>query len=66
MNKVERYFAVHMKHEKTGEKRIQKISAENVDEATYKSDCGYGTEWIWIGSEPWHNVEDNVERINKG
>lgn len=61
-----KYFAVHMKNDKTGEKRIQKISAENVDEATHKSNCGYGTGWMWIGSEPWSNVENNVEKIGRG
>lgn len=64
---MKRYFAVHMKNDKTGEKRIQKISAENVDEATRKSKCGYGTGWSWTGSEPFTNIsEDNVIMVSSG
>lgn len=58
-------FAVHMANSKTGEKRIKKVIADNVCNATTK-DFYYGSDWKWTGSEPWHNVSDNVEHIGKG
>jgi len=58
-------FAVHIKNRKTNETRIKKVAAENVDMATCK-DFYYGSEWIWTGSKPWHNVSDNVEHIGRG
>lgn len=57
---MNRCFAVHMRNRKTEKSRVQKINAENVDEATLKSNCGYGTDWEWTGSSPWHNVEDRA------
>lgn len=58
-------FAVHMKNNKTGEERIKKVIADNVNNATCK-DFYYGSDWKWTGSEPWHNVPDNVEHIGRG
>ena len=60
-----RDFAFHMKSNKTGEKRIKKVKAVDVTHA-FCSDVGYGKEWTWTGSEPWHNVADQVEHIGRG
>lgn len=60
-----REFAFHMKNDKTGEKRIKKVKALNSTEAHCK-DVGYGKEWSWTGSEPWHNVSDKVKHIGNG
>ena len=62
---MKNYFAVHMKNRKTGERQIQKVVAEDVIRATSKR-FYYGSEWIWTGSEPWHNVEGTVVMISKG
>lgn len=58
-------FAVHMKNNKTGERRIKKVIADNVNNAICK-DFYYGSDWIWTGSEPWHNISDNMEHIGGG
>lgn len=58
-------FAFHMKSNKTGEEKIKKVKAEDVSHA-FCGDVGYGKEWRWTGSEPWHNVADNVEHIGRG
>lgn len=58
-------FAVHMKNKKTNEERIKKVTAANVNEAICK-DFYYGSVWVWTGSEPWHNVSDNIEHIGRG
>lgn len=58
-------FVVHMKNNKTGEERIKKVIADNVNNATCK-DFYYGSDWSWTGSEPWHNVSDNMEHIGRG
>lgn len=57
-------FAVHMKNDKTGEKRIKKVIADSVNNAISK-DFYYGSGWKWTGSEPWRNVSDNVEHIGR-
>lgn len=44
-------FAVHMKNNKTGEKRIKRIKADNID-SVYCKDFYYGSAWVWMGSEP--------------
>lgn len=58
-------FAVHMKNNKTGEKRIKRIKADNID-SVYCKDFYYGSAWVWMGSEPWHNVSDNVVHMGNG
>lgn len=60
---MEKYFAVHMKNNKTEEEQIQKVKSENVNGATSKRFFS-GSEWSWTGSEPWHNVEGEVEIIS--
>lgn len=62
---MKKEFAVHMKNDKTNEKRIKKVVADNVNNATCE-DFYYGSDWTWIGSEPWHNVCESVEYIGKG
>lgn len=62
---MKKEFAVHMKNNKTGERRIKKVIADNINSATCK-DFYYGSDWTWIGSEPWRNVSDNVEHIGNG
>ena len=58
-------FAIHMSNKRTGEKRIKKVIAENI-EAAYCSDFGYYSEWEWTGSEPFHNVAEKVKHIGNG
>lgn len=60
-----REFAFHMQHKKTGKERIKKIRAVDVDHA-HCSDVGYDKEWRWIGTEPWHNVANDVIHIGRG
>lgn len=58
-------FAIHMRNKKTNEKRIKKV---NVEDPTYAS-CDllhYGSDWVWTGTEPWHNVDGKVKHIGKG
>ena len=62
---MKKEFAVHMKNDKTNEKRIKKAIADNVNNATCK-DFYYGSDWKWTGSEPWHNVCNSVEHIGNG
>lgn len=62
---MKKVFAVHMKNDKTGEQRIKKVIADNVNNATC-SDFYYGSEWTWTGSEPWHNVCNSVKHIGNG
>ena len=59
-------FAVHIKHKETGEKRIRKVTASDTWEATHKANVGYGTPWIWTGTEPFHHVADKAIRLGGG
>lgn len=61
-----KYFAVHMKNRLTGQRRIKRIEAENVDEATHKIGFGYNNPWRWAGSEPWKNVANEAIHIGGG
>ncbi len=58
-------FAVHMKNNKTNEEKIKKVVADSVNNATCE-DFYYGSDWTWMGSEPWRNVCDEVEHIGNG
>lgn len=58
-------FAVHMRNEKTGEKRIKKVVAENIDGAHW-SGFGYKSEWVWEGTEPFRNISEKVKHIGNG
>lgn len=58
-------FAIHMINEKTGEKRIKKVVADNINNAHY-SGFGYKSEWRWEGTEPFHNVSEKVKHIGNG
>lgn len=57
-------WAVHMENKKTGEKQIQKVKSDDASHATSKR-FFYGSEWVWTGTEPWHNVSDSVVRISR-
>jgi len=60
------YFAVHMQNRLTGQKRIKRIEAENVDEATRKAGFCDSNPWRWTGSEPWRNVADEAIHLSSG
>ncbi len=60
------FWAVHMKHRETGEKRIQKVEALTALKATPKTKIGRGTPWVWQGTEPFSNVEDVAVSIGDG
>ena len=59
-------LAVHMKNNKTGEKRIKKVNGVDASDHKPVKDFYYGSEWIWTGTEPFKNVADKVEHIGKG
>lgn len=56
-------FAVGMKNKYTGDVQYQKVKADDASHATSKR-FFYGSEWEWIGTEPWHNMADSVVRIS--
>ena len=59
-------LAVHMKNKKTGEERIKKVIGENASMENWTcKDFHYGSDWIWIGTEPFKNVADEVEHIGR-
>ena len=60
------FWAVHMTHKETGEKRIQKVEADKNEYATHKAKVGYGTPWAWTGTEPFRNVESVAVSIGGG
>ena len=60
------YFAVHMQNALTGQRRIKRIEADNVDAATGKAGFCYGNPWRWTGSEPWRNVADEAIHLGGG
>ena len=59
-------LAVHMKNNKTGEKRIKKVNGVDASDHKPVKDFYYGSEWKWTGTEPFKNVADKVEHIGKG
>lgn len=64
MEKLKEY-AFHMVNKNTNEERVKKVKADSVNNA-HCNDVGYGKNWRWTGTEPWHNVVDNVEHIGNG
>lgn len=60
------YYAVHMKNIETGQRRVRRIEAEDVDAATDKAGFSAESPWRWTGSEPWKNVADEAEHLGGG
>ncbi len=58
----EKFYAVHMKNHKTGEKIMKKVSACDNHEATFQ--CldliGYNCEYAWIATELFRYEEDDI------
>lgn len=63
---TKQYFAVHMQHETTGERRCKKVLASNCEEANMKTKVGYGTPWIWKGTEPFHHISGTAFPVGGG
>lgn len=60
-------LAVHMRNDKTGEQRIKKVIGENASLGNWDcKDLYYGSDWTWMGTEPWTNVSDDVKHIGRG
>lgn len=60
-------LAVHMRNNKTGEKRIKKTEGKDASMGNWScKDFYYGSEWSWTGTEAWENVADEVEHIGRG
>ena len=60
-------LAVHMRNKKTGEKRIKKIrGADTSIEKWECKDFHHGSDWIWTGTEPFHNVAGEVVHMGRG
>ncbi len=60
-------LAIHMINNKTGKKRIKKTNGKSTSFPDWNcKDFYYGSDWIWIGTEPWGNVCENVEYIGRG
>lgn len=60
-------LAVHMKNNKTGEQRIKKVIGKDASLENWEcKDFYYGSEWRWIGTEPFSNVVDKVKHIGRG
>jgi len=60
-----REFAFHMKNRKTNEEKIKKVKSTDSIKAHCR-DVKYGTDWIWIGTEPFKNIEDKVYHVGIG
>ena len=58
-------FAFHMKHKTTGERRIKKIKAHDSTSA-HCNDVGYEKDWVWVATEPFKNVSNEVIHIGGG
>ncbi len=60
-------LAVHMKNRKTGEERVKKVIGQNASAGNWECDDFYhGSDWVWTGTEPFHNVADSVKHIGRG
>ena len=60
-------LAVHMKNRKTGEERIKKVNGKNASVQNWHcKDFHYESDWVWTGTEPFHNVIDSVEHTGRG
>lgn len=60
-------LAIHMKNHTTNEERIKKVIGKNASLENWTcNDFHYGSDWEWIGTEPWTNVSDSVKHIGRG
>lgn len=60
-------LAVHMKNDKTGEKRIKKVIGQSDSMGDWScKDFHYGSDWRWTGTEPFKNVADDAVHIGRG
>ena len=60
-------LAVHMRNRKTGERRIKKTTGKDASLENWNcKDFHYGSEWVWMATEPWVNIANNVKHIGRG
>ena len=59
-------LAVHMINKVTNEKRIKKVQGVDSSNHVPVKDFYYGSDWVWIGTEPFKNVADDIEHIGRG
>ena len=59
-------LAVHMKNIKTGEQIIKKVNGVDASDHEPVKDFYYGSDWVWIGTEPFKNIENDVVHIGRG
>ena len=60
-------LAVHMKNKKTCKERIKKVEGKDASPENWScKDLHYGSNWSWIGTEPFANVKDTVKHIGNG
>lgn len=60
-------LAVYMKNNKTGEERVKKVVGKNASMENWTcKDFYYGSNWNWIGTEPFKNIADKVKYIGRG
>lgn len=52
-------LAVHMINKVTNEKRIKKVQGVDSSNHVPVKDFYYGSDWVWIGTEPFKNVADD-------
>lgn len=57
-------LAVHMINKVTNEKRIKKV--QGVDSSNHVPVKDFYCDWVWIGTEPFKNVADDIEHIGRG